>query len=226
MEEPLLAALAEVVADVHAAELVVHARHDVERLVERQVDLALVEDHPVAVHVDLLGLGVDAHPHVGDDVAVDLDVPLGDESLAGAAAADAGAREELLQAGALGVVHVDVGLGGAGALRLLGDGTARIGVTRLVNGTETVLKEAVLAGGYQPGQTIHLKLELTGTGTTSLVAKAWTGETEPATGVTATDGSAELQGPGAIGVVGYASGSATNAPYTVGIDNLSAVRMA
>ncbi|GAA1389854.1 PKD domain-containing protein [Luteococcus peritonei] len=111
-------------------------------------------------------------------------------------------------------------------LRLLSDGTARIAAVRVVNGTETVLKEAVVAGGYQAGRPLHLSLELTGAGTTTVLARAWSGETMPATGASATDASPELQSAGSVGVVGYASGSATTAPFTLAIDNLTVVKKA
>ncbi len=61
-----------------------------------------------------------------------------------------------------------------------------------------------------------------GTGTTTLRAKAWyTSSTEPAAWMlTATDATASLQNPGAVGIYTYVSGSATNAPVKTFLDNL------
>ena len=69
-----------------------------------------------------------------------------------------------------------------------------------------------------------VRLQVTGTGTTTVRARVWeTGTPEPATWQrSATDTSAALQGPGAVGFTSYLSGSATNAPVTVLLDNLQA----
>ena len=91
VEEPLLA-VADVVLERDAAELVVHRRDDALGLVEGEVDAVLVEVDAHAVDVDDLGLRVDAHAQLGDDLAVDLDATLLDEVLADAARADARRR--------------------------------------------------------------------------------------------------------------------------------------
>ena len=119
VEEPL-GSPGDVVADAHPAQLVGHRRDHTGGLVEGEVDARLVEVHPLAVDVDGLPQWVDAHAELTHDLSVDLDAPLADEQLAGAAGADARRGEHLLQAGALGVVDVDRGClrGLGGQLRL------------------------------------------------------------------------------------------------------------
>lgn len=108
-------------------------------------------------------------------------------------------------------------------LRLLSNGSANLAISRVLNGQETVLREVVAAEQYTPGQVVHLQLEVNGT---TVSGKAWgANETEPATPtVTVTDTTAALQTAGAVGVLGYASGSATNAPFAVSFDNFTATR--
>lgn len=106
-------------------------------------------------------------------------------------------------------------------LRLLADGTARIGIARVQAGAETVLKEAVLPGGYTAGQTVHLQLKLVGT---TVQATAWRGDAAPTNpSVSLVDTTPELQGAGSAGVTAYLSAAATNAPIVIGVDNLTVV---
>ena len=78
---------------------------------------------------------------------------------------------------------------------------------------------------YQPDQVLHLRLRATGTGTTTLQGKLWVdGQAEPAGwNVTATDTTAALQNPGAVGLYTFLSGSATNAPIAVQVDDFEVV---
>jgi PKD repeat protein len=105
------------------------------------------------------------------------------------------------------------------------DGAVTVSLTRTSGSTETSLRAVVLNGvTLGAGQKLVVRVQAVGTGTTSLAAKAWlAGTTEP-TGwaVSATDTTAELQGAGGVGVIGYLSGSATNAPVTLLVDDLSA----
>jgi len=85
---------------------------------------------------------------------------------------------------------------------------------------ETTLASQTVAGVVVPGgQVVNLRLQLQGTGTTTLRTKIWTGaQTEPANWrLTATDTTAALQNPGSVGIYNYLSGSATNAPVTVSV---------
>src|SRR5688572_33280352 len=79
--EQALVPVADEVTDVEPAELVVHRRDDTQRLVEGEVDPALVELDPDSV--DVHGL-VRPYPdtELSDDMAVDLDAAGGDQVLA------------------------------------------------------------------------------------------------------------------------------------------------
>jgi PKD repeat protein len=94
-------------------------------------------------------------------------------------------------------------------------------LAKTVNGVETVIASGNVTGVFQPGNVLHVRFQVTGSGTATLTAKAWfDGTAEPAAAMlTATDTTATLQAAGAVGIYGYLSGSATNAPYATLIDN-------
>ncbi len=74
------------------------ARGDVAgRLVEEEVDAAVREGHRAPVYRDRLPLRVDLHPHLGDRLAVDGDVPGSDELLGLPSRSDAGGGENFVQ---------------------------------------------------------------------------------------------------------------------------------
>jgi hypothetical protein len=76
---------------------------------------------------------------------------------------------------------------------------------------------------HTAGGKLQLRLQaITANGTTTLNGKVWPdGAAEPVEWfVTTTDAQAELQAAGQVGILTYLSGSATNAPVTVTIDNL------
>ena len=79
-----------------------------------------------------------------------------------------------------------------------------------------------MPGTFTVGSVVRVRLQVVGTGTTTLRAKAWyTTSNEPAAWtLTTTDTTASLQAPGAVGIWTYVSGSATNAPVKTYIDNL------
>ncbi|MEU1973147.1 PKD domain-containing protein [Microbacterium sp. NPDC019599] len=94
-------------------------------------------------------------------------------------------------------------------------------LARTVNGAETTLAAQGLGTVYVPGDVWNVRFRVTGTGTTTLQARAWKdGTTEPSTWTTATDTTAALQAPGAVGVYSYLSGSANNAPITLSVLDL------
>ncbi|GAB2484566.1 hypothetical protein GCM10027030_18510 [Luteococcus sediminum] len=102
-------------------------------------------------------------------------------------------------------------------LRLLSTGQANLAVSKVVAGKETVLKEIVAAENYTPGSVVTVELDITGQ---TVAAKAWTPtEAEPTTATVSVQDST-LQTAGSVGLVGYASGSATNAPYQLAFDDL------
>ncbi|MGY1773242.1 LamG-like jellyroll fold domain-containing protein [Blastococcus sp. SYSU D00813] len=98
-------------------------------------------------------------------------------------------------------------------VRFLADGSVRLGAVRQVNGVETLIgTEVALAGRYTPGTPLNLRVQVTGSGTTTVQARAWTGTAEPtAWALSRTDTTAALQGPGGVGLEAYLSGSATAA---------------
>ena len=102
-------------------------------------------------------------------------------------------------------------------------GTIRLTISRTVNGTATVLRDVTLSGvTYTAGDNFRVRFTVSGNGTTTLNAKAWkVGTTEPAAAqATVTDSTAALQAAGAFQIVSYLSGSSTNAPVMVSVDNL------
>lgn len=106
-------------------------------------------------------------------------------------------------------------------------GAVRVSVSKVVAGAETALSTATVPGlTYTPGTVVHLKLQVTGTGTTTVRIRAWTGATEPTSWqATATDTTASLQNAGGVGIRGYMSASATNGPVSVRVDNLVATTL-
>ncbi len=110
--------------------------------------------------------------------------------------------------------------------QVLNTGAVKLSMNRTVNGTTTALGTAVTVPGltYAVGDTLRIAFETIGTSPTTLRAKIWkVGSAEPATWqVTASDSTAALQVAGGVGLVGYVSSTATNAPVTLRFDNLSA----
>lgn len=107
-------------------------------------------------------------------------------------------------------------------VRLQSNGTVQVILGRL-DGAETALANVVLPNTtYTVGETLEVKFQVTGTGTTTLRVKVWkTGQPEPADWTLATtDTAASLQAAGHVGVALFLSGSATNAPATVSLDDL------
>jgi PKD repeat protein len=111
-------------------------------------------------------------------------------------------------------------------LRFLADGTVRAAVTRLAgSATETLVGAEVTVPGLSStaGTPVAVRLVVDGTGTTALSLSVWAaGQAEPAEPtLTRTDTTASLQAPGAVGVTGYLSGSATT-PVPVRVTAFSA----
>jgi PKD repeat protein len=101
-------------------------------------------------------------------------------------------------------------------VRVLSDGSVRVGMVRFAGTTaETLIGAEVAVPGlvYTAGTELDVRVQVSGTGTTALTATVWkAGTTEPATPtVSRTDTTASLQAPGSVGLSGYLSGSATAA---------------
>lgn len=102
-------------------------------------------------------------------------------------------------------------------------GRVTLALSRVVNGTETDLGTQDLAGTtYAAGDLLSLRVAVSGTQTTTIQAKLWTGGTEPQSWFTRTEATpTELQQPGGVVLRPYLSGSATNAPVTVSVRNFT-----
>ena len=97
-------------------------------------------------------------------------------------------------------------------------------ISKVVSSTETTLREVVVPGlTFTPGTPLRARLQISGNGTTTLTGRVWTaGTTEPTTNqITVTDAEPALQAAGSIGLQGYLSSSATNAPVVLSVDNLT-----
>jgi PKD repeat protein len=106
-------------------------------------------------------------------------------------------------------------------LRLTNAGTLTASLGALKgSSTATALTSTVtVPGTYTAGTDVHVRLQVTGTNPTTIRAKVWLGgDSEPSSWtVSATDSHASLQVPGAVGLTGYLSGSATNAPINLAL---------
>jgi large repetitive protein len=109
---------------------------------------------------------------------------------------------------------------------VIGSGGAVTASLVAISGTtQTTLQSATVPGvTYAAGDVLHVKLQVTGAAPTTLAAKVWKGGvTEPASWLLSkTDATSGLQAPGAVGIAPYLSGSATNAPVTVSVDDFLA----
>jgi PKD repeat protein len=80
---------------------------------------------------------------------------------------------------------------------------------------DTILKTVNLAATYTPGDTVHVRFQVAGSGTTTLGISAWTTGTQPASwNLTTTDTTASLQAAGSVGLGTYVSASAAAASTT------------
>jgi PKD repeat protein len=106
--------------------------------------------------------------------------------------------------------------------------TTTLFLVKSVSGVETTLASMNFAPApYQAGDQLVLRIQAQGSDTTTLRAKLWSAATaEPvAWALTASDTTPTLQGPGAVGIITYLSGSATNAPVTAMFDDLKVQRL-
>jgi PKD repeat protein len=109
-------------------------------------------------------------------------------------------------------------------LRYLADGRVVAYLTRMVSGAETILANLPVPDlTVAPGDALRVRLQVSGSATTSLRAKVWrTGTGQPVdwtiTGTETTP--PELQGPGGIGVLLYTSGSWTGTAPVLTVDDL------
>jgi len=109
-------------------------------------------------------------------------------------------------------------------LRYAANGSVNVGLAKVVGTTETLLTNKALTGYTQTADgalTVRLQTSQDGD-STILRAKVWAkGESEPSAWFVSTTASdASLQGAGQIGFSAYGTGTITNGPVTVAIDNL------
>ncbi len=109
--------------------------------------------------------------------------------------------------------------------RVIAGGSVRLSLTKFDGSTsEVTLAPEVAAATLAAGAVLHIRLQATGAGPTTLRAKVWVGAAaEPAAwAVSVTDSSPALQTAGSVGVEGYLSGSVTNGPITGSIAGFTA----
>lgn len=112
-------------------------------------------------------------------------------------------------------------------LALRAGGSVALSLVRTSStGAETTIAPAVTVPGASvtPGTPLEVRVQVTGSGPTTIRARAWSSAATEPTGwqVSATDATTGLQGPGVIAFNHYLSSSATNAPLTVLIDDVTA----
>jgi hypothetical protein len=108
---------------------------------------------------------------------------------------------------------------GAGAeykvrVRVQADGQIGLTLERLSGGTAAWPGGEVMVPGvtYAAGSTVNVRVQVSGTGTTQITGKVWTGATEPAAPqLTRTDTTAGLQAAGGVGLAAYRPTSVTTA---------------
>lgn len=107
-------------------------------------------------------------------------------------------------------------------VRVLATGAVQVYLLKTVGGTETVFTSQTVAGlTYAAGDTLRVRLQVTGTTSTSLKVKLWSSGGEPsAWTLSTTDSTTGLQVAGGVGVSTYVSGSSTNLPIVYSFDNL------
>ncbi|MFZ1286059.1 MAG: PKD domain-containing protein [Candidatus Phosphoribacter sp.] len=108
-------------------------------------------------------------------------------------------------------------------IRMAAGGVTSVWLAKTENGAETLLSSANLAGvSYVAGDRLAVRLQVSGTSPTTMRVKVWkVGTSEPVDWtLTGTDGSPNLQSAGSIGLYSYLSGSTTNGPVIVGVDDV------
>ncbi len=107
--------------------------------------------------------------------------------------------------------------------RVMPSGDLQVLLTRTVAGTETTLSSQIVPSlKVAAGEQLVARTQVTGTSPTTIRAKVWKkGAPEPSSwNLTTTDGAASLQANGMLGVYYYLSGSTSNGPITLRLDEL------
>ncbi|RKR72934.1 beta strand repeat-containing protein [Frondihabitans australicus] len=111
-------------------------------------------------------------------------------------------------------------------LRFSNSGQGVLSLTAISGGTATNLgSQVVMPGTITAGSSVSFRMQVSGTGTTSIKLKAWlTGTTEPSGwNISLTDSTPSLQKAGGIAIQSYVSASATTVPQNLSVQQLSAL---
>ena len=117
-------------------------------------------------------------------------------------------------------------VGGYGDYRakfgIAANGTVSVWLVKTVGGTETVLSSASTGLKYTVGETLVLRTQVSGKGSTTVQAKVWKINTaEPAAWSVSGDGQHQwTAGPGSLGLYAYSGGTSNGAPVFVHVDGL------
>lgn len=111
-------------------------------------------------------------------------------------------------------------------LRIGATGVVNVGIAKVVGTAETLLANQAMAGfTYTAGAVLETRMEVVSSTatTTTLRVKVWTaGQAEPAAWLmTTTDSQAQLQKAGQVGISAYVTGTNTNGPVLVRVDNVA-----
>ncbi|GAA3574387.1 hypothetical protein GCM10022197_34240 [Microlunatus spumicola] len=93
--------------------------------------------------------------------------------------------------------------------------------SRVVGGTEKVIKTVKVKTTYKPGDILRLRASISSAKSAAIKATVWhAGSKEPSAQLSTKDSTKSLRRAGSVGVWGYQSQSATNAPVQLSFDNL------
>jgi PKD repeat protein len=110
------------------------------------------------------------------------------------------------------------------SVRFRSDGRAAVSLNALRGSSTavTIGADTLVPGAVTAGTKVNVRLQVTGTGTTTVRVKTWVdGTPEPERWtITATDSTAALQAPGTVGLGAYVSASAATARQVVSFDDL------
>jgi hypothetical protein len=114
-------------------------------------------------------------------------------------------------------------------VRFMADGrvSARLGRVGPTGAEVTIRSDTIVPGlTYTTADRLLVRVQATGTNPTTVRMKVWKlGTTEPAAWtLTVTDATTNLQAPGSTGIVTYLSGSSTNAPVVMSVDDYLVTR--
>ncbi len=110
-------------------------------------------------------------------------------------------------------------------IKVAGNGAVSLYLSRVVAGAETTIAGPVAVAGLAlaANDPVIIRLKLDGTAPTAVSGKVWRASAAEPAGwqLTVNDATAALQAAGAAGAGGYVSGTATNVPVVLRMDNLN-----